>query len=93
MLRLEVKAQETGYPQQKAQYELLKVTLASERPVFQVLERAEVPDQKSGPSRGMLCIIVTFAAGFFSVFLVFLLNAIDNIKKDPQAMAKLKGEK
>lgn len=93
MLRLEVKAQETVYTQLKAQYEILKVTLASERPVFQVLERAEVPDQKSGPSRGMLCIIVTFAAGFFSVFLVFLLNAIDNIKKDPQAMAKLRGEK
>lgn len=93
MLRLEVKAQETVYTQLKAQYEILKVTLASERPVFQVLERAEVPDQKSGPSRGMLCIIVTFAAGFFSVFLAFLLNAIDNIKKDPQAMAKLKGEK
>lgn len=93
MLRLEVKAQETVYTQLKAQYEILKVTLASERPVFQILERAEVPDQKSGPSRGMLCIIVTFAAGFFSVFLVFLLNAIDNIKKDPQAMAKLRGEK
>lgn len=91
MLRLEVKAQETVYTQLKAQYEILKVTLASERPVFQILERAEVPDQKSGPSRGMLCIVVTFAAGFFSVFLVFLLNAIDNIKKDPQAMAKLKG--
>ena len=52
---------------------------------------AEVPDQKSGPSRGLLCIIVTFAAGFFSIFLAFVLNAIENIKKDPEAMAKLKG--
>jgi uncharacterized protein involved in exopolysaccharide biosynthesis len=66
--------------------------MASEKPVFQVLELAEVPDQKSGPSRGLICVIVTFAAGFFSVFLAFVLNAISNIKKDPEAMAKLRGE-
>jgi uncharacterized protein involved in exopolysaccharide biosynthesis len=48
---------------------------------------------KSGPSRGMLCIIVTFAAFFVSVFLAFLLNALENIKKDPEAMAKLKKKK
>jgi uncharacterized protein involved in exopolysaccharide biosynthesis len=66
--------------------------MASEKPVFQVLEMAEVPDQKSGPGRGMICIIVTFAAAFFAVFLAFALNAVANIKKDPEAMAKLRGE-
>ena len=67
--------------------------MASEKPVFQILEYAEIPDMKSGPSRGKLCIIVTFAAFFISVFLAFLLNAIENIKNDPEAMAKLKGKK
>ncbi|MDR2070219.1 MAG: lipopolysaccharide biosynthesis protein, partial [Treponema sp.] len=38
------------------------------------------------------CIIVVFAAGFFSVFLAFVLNAIANIKQDPEAMAKLRGK-
>ncbi|MBN1617266.1 MAG: lipopolysaccharide biosynthesis protein [Spirochaetales bacterium] len=90
-LELELEAQKTVYTELKTQYELTKVKMASETPVFQILEYAEVPDQKSGPSRGTLCIIVTFAAFFFSVFLAFLLNAIDNIKKDPEAMAKLKG--
>jgi len=89
-LELELKAQETVYTQLKTQYELVKVQLASETPVFQILEYAEIPDQKSGPSRGKLCIIVTFASFFFSVFLAFLLNAIDTIRKDPEAMAKLK---
>jgi uncharacterized protein involved in exopolysaccharide biosynthesis len=79
------------YSQLKVQYELLKVNMASEKPIFQILEMAEIPDRKSGPSRGMLCIIVTLAAGFFSVFLAFVLNAISNVKKDPQAMAKLRG--
>jgi hypothetical protein len=41
----------------------------------------------------MLCIIVVFAAGFFAVFLAFVLNTVDNIKQDPEAMAELRGRK
>ena len=63
--------------------------MSTEAPVFQILERAAIPDIKSGPSRGKLCIIVTFAAFFIAVFLAFLLNAIENIRKDPEAMEKL----
>jgi uncharacterized protein involved in exopolysaccharide biosynthesis len=92
-IALELGTQQQVYTQLKVQYELLKVSMTSEKPVFQVLELAEVPDQKSGPSRGMLCIVVTFAAGFFAIFLAFALNAIENIKKDPQAMAKLRVKK
>lgn len=92
-LELELNAKQEVYKQLKTQYELIKIQMASETPVFQVLEYAEVPDQKSGPSRAMLCLIVTFACFFGSVFLVFLLNAIDSIKKDTEAMAKFKGLK
>ena len=88
-LQLELEAQKQVYTQLKTQYELLKVQMQSESPVFQILERPEIPDMKSGPSRGKLCIIVTFAAGFFSVFLAFALNAWKNIKNDPEAIAKL----
>jgi uncharacterized protein involved in exopolysaccharide biosynthesis len=90
-ISLELGARRQVYSQLTVQSELLKVSMASEKPVFQVLELAEVPDRKSGPSRGLLCIIVTFATGFFSVFLAFVLNAIANIRKDPEAMAKLRG--
>jgi len=90
-ITLELDAQKQIYTQLKVQYEMLKIEMASEMPVFQILEMAEIPDQKSGPSRGLLCIIVTFAAGFFAVFLAFVLNAINNIRNDPEAMAKLKG--
>jgi len=92
-IKREIAAQEAVYTQLKTQYELLKVTMASESPVFQILEYAEVPDLKSGPSRGMLCIIVSAAGFFLSVFLAFLLNAIQNIRKDPDAMARLRGKK
>ncbi|MBD5403886.1 MAG: lipopolysaccharide biosynthesis protein [Treponema sp.] len=89
MLKLELSAQEQVYTQLKTQYEVLKINMASETPVFQVIERAEVPDRKSAPSRGKLCIIITFAAFFISIFMAFLLNAIKNIQSDPEAMAKL----
>ena len=91
-LSIELSAMRQVYTQLRVQYELLKVSMASEQPVFQILEMAEVPDRKSKPSRGLLCVIVTFAAFFFSVFLAFSLNAISNIKKDPAALAKLRGE-
>jgi len=91
-IELELAAQRQVYTQLKIQYELLKVTMASEKPVFQVLEYAEIPDRKSGPSRGMLVIIVTLAAGFFAVFLAFVLNFIETIKRDKSAMAKLRGK-
>ena len=90
MKKLELSAQEQVYASLKGQYEVLKIDLASETPLFQVLERAEIPDQKSGPSRGKLCIIHTFAGAFISIFLAFLLNAIENIRNDKEAMAKLR---
>ena len=89
MLKLELTAQEQVYTQLKTQLEMLKITMMSEKPVFQILEKAEIPDRKSEPSRGMLCIIVVFAAFFIAVFLAFFLNAIENIKKDEDAMSKL----
>jgi uncharacterized protein involved in exopolysaccharide biosynthesis len=91
-IAMELAAQRQVYSQLKVQSELLRVTMASEKPIFQILELAEVPDQKSGPSRGLLCIIVTFAASFFAVFFAFASNAISNIKNDPTAMVKLRGK-
>ena len=88
-INLELTAQQEVYRQLKVQLELTNVSIASETPVFQILQRAEAPDMKSKPSRGMICIVAFFAAFFFSVFLAFLLNAIENIRKDPEAMAKL----
>lgn len=90
LTKMELQVQEQIYAQLKAQYESLKITMASEQPVFQILNYADVPEQKSGPSRGKLMIIITFAAFFISIFIAFLLNAIKNIKNDPEAMKKLK---
>ena len=90
-ISMELAAKRQIYTQLRVQNELLSVTMASEMPVFQILEMAEVPDQKSGPGRGMICIIVTLVAGFFSVFLAFVLHFIENIRKNPEVLAKLRG--
>ncbi len=92
-LQMELEAQKQVYTQLKTQYELLKVNMQSESPVFQILERPEIPDMKSAPSRGKLCIIVVFAVFFMSVFFAFALNAFKNIRNDPEAWGKLTQKK
>jgi uncharacterized protein involved in exopolysaccharide biosynthesis len=78
------------YTRLKVQYELFKLESNYEAPVFTLkIKAAEVQEENSGPKRGMICIIVIFAAAFFAVFLAFVLNAIENLKKDKEAMAKL----
>ena len=71
------------------QYELSKLKVEGEEPIFQVLELGDVSDKKSGPSRGMICIVVTFVAFFFAVIAAFVRNAWHNIKNDPERMGKL----
>ena len=89
----ELYVQQKVYTALRQQYEIAKLNTEGEEPVFQVLERAEAPDVKSGPSRGTLCIVVTMAAFFLSIFAAFILNAVKNIKNDPERMRKLKGDK
>lgn len=88
-IQMELGAQKEVYTQLKIQYEMLKVEMQSEQPIFQILERPEIPDQKSKPSRGKLCIIVVFAVFFLSVFFAFARNAFKNIRNDPEAWGKL----
>jgi len=86
---MESDAMRQVYTQLRVQQEELRATIATEIPMFQILEFAEIPYEKSGPSRLRQIIIVTFGAGFFSVLLAFVLEGISNIRNDPVAMAKL----
>ena len=91
-IKREISIQEKIYGQLKAQYELLKVEMAGETPLFQILDMPEIPEKKSGPSRAKICIIA-FAAGlFFSIFLAFFFNALQEMQRDPIFRAKFKRE-
>ncbi|QEN06391.1 hypothetical protein EW093_13065 [Thiospirochaeta perfilievii] len=92
-LKREADVKLVAYKALVQQSETLKLTAEGTGSTFQVLEYAEVPEMKSGPSRGKLVIIVTFAGFFFSIFFVFLKEAWMNIKNDPEKMKRLRGEK
>jgi tyrosine-protein kinase Etk/Wzc len=61
------------------QYEVMKLTSDSEPP-FQVLELAEIPDQKSGPQRIRIIEEVVAVAFIVSVVLAFFLNGVSQIQ-------------
>jgi uncharacterized protein involved in exopolysaccharide biosynthesis len=89
-ITMELNAQQQIYTQLKVQLELTNTAIASETPIFQVLETAQVPDLKSGPSRGRICVFATLGAFFFSLLLVFVLTQLEKIRNDPEAMEKFK---
>jgi uncharacterized protein involved in exopolysaccharide biosynthesis len=72
------------------QYELAKLNAAGQDPVFQVLEMAEVPDKKSGPSRGIICVVAAMAGFFLSTLLVFIVESFEKMKNNPEKMARFK---
>ena len=86
---MESEAMRQVYTQLRVQQEELRATIATEIPMFQILEFAEITYEKSGPSRLMPIIVVTLGAGLLSVFLALALDLISNIRNDPVAMAKL----
>jgi len=72
------------------QYEIAKFNAAGQEPVFQIIEMAEVPDMKSGPSRSMICIVATLAAFFVSILIAFVSESISKTRHDPEAMARFR---
>ena len=89
-LTTDIEIQRKIYEALSQHYELTKLSLES-TPVFQILEDPEIPDRKSGPSRGKLCIIVTFMAFSASIILAFSLNSINKMRKNPSILKKLMG--
>jgi uncharacterized protein involved in exopolysaccharide biosynthesis len=89
-INMELSAQQQIYAQLKVQLELTNTAIASETPVFQILETAKVPDIKSGPSRGKICIFVSMGAFFLSLLVVFVLTQIEKIRNDPESMERFR---
>lgn len=83
--------QERIYSTLMQQYEIINLSLEGEEPLFQILERADVPDLKTGPRRSIIATAITFAGFIFSLVCVLILNSIKAIKKDPERLKRLKG--
>lgn len=66
------------------------IMLANVRPeyIFQTLDPAVVPEQKTKPSRALICIIGTFLGGFLSVGFVLVRNIFRKEDDDANNMEK-----
>jgi uncharacterized protein involved in exopolysaccharide biosynthesis len=88
-LQRDLAVQTEIYAALSGQYEATRLSLEANQEIFQILERAEVPEQKAGPSRSMICVIVTITAFFLAVFLAFVLEYFSSAAKDPEERHKL----
>jgi len=88
-LQGELKVQESIYSMLREQYELVKIDIHDNSRVLQIIDPAEVPELKAGPSRGMLCLTVTAAVFFLAVFWAFVKEYIESKKKDPRESRKM----
>ncbi|RKX75572.1 MAG: hypothetical protein DRP87_14250 [Spirochaetes bacterium] len=71
------------------EYETTKIQALDDSKTFQILEQAEVPQVKAGPSRAKICIIVTITVFFLAIFLSFIMEYFERVKKDPIESRKL----
>ena len=91
-LERELRIQEQIFRTLREQYEIARLAQGGTATLFQVLDTAEAPERKSGPSRSILVVLGTFAAFFFAVVLAFILNAAANIRGDPDALRRISGK-
>ncbi len=87
-LKTDLELQMQLYQTLSERYEVTKLA-AAEEGVFSILEPAEVPTEKEGPSRGKLCMIVTAGAFFGSIVIALLINLLLSVIKDPDKIKKV----
>ena len=92
-LRRDLTIQETIYASLRQQYETTKMEEADDSKIFQIIERAEIPERKASPSRGKICVITSLAAFFLSVFVSFIMEYLERVKADPIESQKLRAIK
>jgi len=90
-LQGELEVQRAVYRTLLQEYESVEIDEADNSKVFQVIEPPEVPEIEAGPYRGKICVIVTIAAFFLSVFLAFIRESLDKARRDPREADKLEG--
>lgn len=81
-LQTDLEIQQRIYQAISEQYEVSRLTAESD-PAFAVLEFAEVPDRKAGPSRAQLSTTVTGVGLAASVVLAYLIHFLRMIWADP----------
>ena len=87
----DAKARDTVYGLLIQQYEMARIQEARDTPTVQVLDVAVVPEKRARPKRKLIVLLSTFTAGFFSVFLVFILEYVAKVKQTVQSVEHPEG--
>lgn len=88
-LQLDLQVQTSVYTSLRTQIETLQLEQADDRRNFQVIQTAEIPEVKSGPSRSVITVVVTVSVFFLAVFMAFILDYGDRVREDPIEGKKL----
>lgn len=86
----DVKYYETIYEMLAKHFELAKIDEAKDSAVLQVVDKAIEPDRKSKPKRASIVIFATLAAGFLSVVMAFILEALEKARKNPDSSERMR---
>jgi tyrosine-protein kinase Etk/Wzc len=85
----EVKYREILFELIAKQYETARLDESREAPLLQIVDRAVIPDKKSGPPRTLILIGSCLLGAFGGVSWVILTGFIKTLQKDPMGAAKL----
>lgn len=85
----EVKYHEVLFELIARQYEAARLDESREAPLLQVVDRATVPDRKSGPPRTLLILASCMLGAFAGVSWVILKNFISTVQQDPSKAAQV----
>jgi uncharacterized protein involved in exopolysaccharide biosynthesis len=85
----DVKYFETMFELLAKQYEIAKADEARDSSVIQVLDKAIEPERKSKPQRSYIVLITAFVAGLMAVLWVFIKEAGERIRQNPQQAQRL----
>ncbi|HUX12375.1 MAG TPA: GNVR domain-containing protein [Spirochaetia bacterium] len=92
-LQTEVQIQAKLYATLRQEYEAAKIEEQDNSGTFQIIEKAQVPEVKSAPSRSVIAIVVTLVAFFLAALTAFVMEYFDKVKQDPIEAEKLQSMK
>ncbi|MGD0442392.1 MAG: GNVR domain-containing protein [Edaphobacter sp.] len=85
----EVKYHETLFELLAKQYEGARLDESRDAPVLQVVDRATLPDKKSGPHRLLLVLAAAFVGAFLGTGWVLLRQVVAKLRQDPARAQQL----
>ncbi|HLJ28102.1 MAG TPA: Wzz/FepE/Etk N-terminal domain-containing protein [Candidatus Angelobacter sp.] len=85
----EVKYREAMLQLMLKQYEIARIDEGKDASLIQVLDPALPPERKSSPKRAIIVLSVTFLALLIAILWVYLKEAMEHAREDPQYLTRL----